>query len=385
MIPFHKAYQLKQAVPYLTEVLTSGRTEGDGPMSERCELWLSKAYSQSRLLMMTSGTHALEAALHALRLSPNDEVIVPSYSYPSAANAVILAGGTVVYAEVEPAHLTIDVSRLPLHVTKRTRAIICVHYGGNSCDMIAVQAIAKPRGIAVIEDCAQSFMTRYQNQLTGTMGTFGCFSFHGTKDIVAGEGGFLLINDPVYETAVRQFRQKGTNRDDYLKAIVQNYYWVSPGSSYVPAELTMALLLSQLEMSTEIVLQKRAHFARYQTFFDQLSQKLNLMLWLDGYSTEAPDTACNGHLFYLLFKARPDAQAFIAFMASQDIETRTHFVPLHESSFGQSFIRPENEFTVEAQLGQRLVRLPLFTDLTGQMIDQILAAAESFFYSRKYD
>ncbi len=379
MIPFHKAYRLDLAMPYLEQVLALGRTEGDGPKTEDCRLFLSKLFAANDVLMMTSGTHALEAALHALKLETGDEVILPSFCYPSAANAVILAGGTVVYGEVEPVHLTLDPTFLESHITPRTRAVIAVHYGGNCCDMDAINLVAIPRKLAVIEDCAQSFMSFYKGQLSGTLGTFGCFSFHGTKDVVAGEGGFLLVNDPAYARSARQFRQKGTDRDAYLQRLVSHYQWVSSGSSYVPGELTMALLRSQLELSAEIVRRKRDLFFCYQTFLSQNKKVFKLSKWLDKFSTEAIHSKTNGHLFYLLFKEADTANSFIQSMSVREIETRTHFVPLHESKYGQDFIRPENQFTVENSIGQRLVRLPLFADLTPSELAIIQDAIKQFF------
>ncbi|MDD2534146.1 MAG: aminotransferase class I/II-fold pyridoxal phosphate-dependent enzyme [Eubacteriales bacterium] len=388
MIPFHKPYRLDQARHAIEQVLTLGKTEGDGPMTACCQNDISTCLTSknaaksnpAEVLMMTSGTHALEAALYAINLDAGDEVILPSFAYPSAANAVILAGGTVVYAEVEPSHLTIDPARIKYHITPHTKAILVVHYGGVSCDMPAIMAIAQTHHLIVIEDCAQSFLSSDHGLFTGTIGHFGCFSFHGTKDIVAGEGGALVINHPDYVKFARQFRQKGTNRDEFAIGQVNFYEWISCGSSYAPSEIAMALLHSQLELSDEIVTSKRALFTRYLAFFRNESGGLSerYQSHLVSTSTSPKYGKANGHLFYLLFHAADQATAFIRYLSDQGIDARTHFVPLHESQFGRQFIRPENDFHVEAGLGQRLVRLPLFAALTFAEQDYILTVADRF-------
>lgn len=409
-LPFQKPYRLETARPLVEQVLASGRTEGDGPMTARCQALLASQFSLQKpaspssphqnqipaqaVFLVTSGTAALELAVQALQLQPGDEVIVPSFAYPSAANAVLLAGGTVVYGEVEPVHLTLDPARLPLHITAKTRAIILVHYGGISCDLAPIQAICADHDLCIIEDCAQSYLSTYQGRPTGTFGTFGCFSFHGTKDVICGEGGALLVNDPDYLERVRLFRQKGTNRDAFTSGQVAFYDWQSIGSSYAPGELAMALLLSQLELATEILSCKRHLFARYVQHFYRQKDKPAYRSQLAGYSSHCapvlldtgnrrsssaqPDGA-NGHLFYLLFRDAATAAELIRHLAAAGIEARTHFVPLHESPFGRSFIRPANDFSFENGLGQRLVRLPLYAAMTETEQDQILSAVDAFF------
>ncbi len=251
--------------------------------------------------------------MQALQLQPGDEVIVPSFAYPSAANAVLLAGGTVVYCEVEPVHLTLDPARLPRHITAKTRAVILVHYGGISCDLAPIQAICTAHDLCIIEDCAQSYLSTSQGRPTGTFGTFGCFSFHGTKDVVCGEGGALLVNDPAFLERVRLFRQKGTNRDAFTNGQVAFYDWQSVGSSYAPSELAMALLLSSWSWL-------RKSSAARDTFLPATSsmspQKDNPAFQAliagsvqhrapartNSGGSSAPLDGANGHLFYLLFR-----------------------------------------------------------------------------------
>jgi len=389
IIPFQKSYRLETARPLFDEVIASGRTEGDGPMTARCQALIASQTSSHQvqdaaqsIFLVTSGTAALELAVQALRLQPGDEVIVPSFAYPSATNAVLLAGGTVVYCEVEPVHLTLDPARLPLHITQKTRAVILVHYGGISCDLAPIQAICAAHDLCIIEDCAQSYLSTFQGRPTGTYGTFGCFSFHGTKDVVCGEGGALLVNDPTYLERVRLFRQKGTNRDAYTSGQVAFYDWQSVGSSYAPSELAMALLLSQLELAPEILSRKRHLCDRYVQHFSRLKNTAAYQSLLLSHSTHPEATAGpsdgNGHLFYLLFRDATPAEALIRHLAAAGIEARTHFVPLHESPFGRTFIRPANDFRVEKGLGQRLVRLPLYAAMTEFEQDQVLQAVDAF-------
>lgn len=395
IIPFQKTYRLETARPLVEQVLASGRTEGDGPMTAQCQALLASQFSALKpsdpsglqqihkaaqsIFLVTSGTAALELALHALQLQPGDEVIVPSFAYPSAANAVLLAGGTVVYCEVEPVHLTLDPARLPLHITVKTKAVILVHYGGISCDLAPIQTVCAAHDLCIIEDCAQSYLSTYQGRPTGTFGTFGCFSFHGTKDVVCGEGGTLLVNDPAYLDRVRLFRQKGTNRDAFTSGRVAFYDWQSVGSSYAPSELAMALLQSQLELAPDILSRKRDLFDRYVQHFSRQQEQPAYRNLVVGHSLPAETGDGNGHLFYLLFRESLPAAALIRHLAAAGIEARTHFVPLHESPFGRTYIRPANDFSVETGLGQRLVRLPLYAAMTRPEQDRVLSAVDAFF------
>ncbi len=375
MIPFQKPFALDEATANIQRVLESGHTEGDGPMTQRCSRWLADTYGREPFFMMTSCTHALETAMHLLDLAPGDEVILPSFAHPSDANAVLLAGGTVVYAEVEPHHLTLDPERLVRHITSRTRAIVPIHYGGISCRMDAIMAVADQYGLVVVEDCAQSFLTRYKGRLTGTWGQMACFSFHGIKDVVAGEGGALLVNEPAWVSRASRFRQKGTNRDAFTSGLINRYEWTGPGSSYSPAELSMALLASQLSHSDQILQGRRRLFDRYARHFDGVARGENPLL--AGASFEEEDDRANGHLFYLLMRDGGQASQLVQALSQAGVDARTHFVPLHESAYGRRFIRPANTFTVEADLGRRLVRLPVYMALTDSEQDRVLETVDA--------
>ncbi|MDD3930619.1 MAG: dTDP-4-amino-4,6-dideoxygalactose transaminase [Eubacteriales bacterium] len=376
-IPFQKPFQLVKADPYIQQVILSGRTEGDGIMTARCRAWLSERLSTDNILMMSSCTQALEASIQLAGLCPGEEVIIPSFSHPSAANAVLLAKGTVVFTEVEPVHLTLDPLSLERHITSRTRAVIVVHYGGISCDMDLIMAIARRHDLVVIEDCAQSFLSQYKQQMTGTIGHFGCFSFHGTKDVVAGEGGALLVNDDRFVQTARTYHQKGTNRNAFENGTVNYYEWVSAGSSCSPGELSMALLLAQLETSEEILNRHCQLFDRYFRHFSDLPGN-PMTSRLLGCSSPRPGCSGNGHLFYLLLQQAEDAENLISFLSVRHIDARNHFVPLHESLFGQQFIRQENQFSTELNIGQRLVRLPVFSDMTDSEQSYVIDTVDQF-------
>lgn len=369
---FQEPFRPELALGDLEKVLRES-TAGDGIYTRCCQQWLQSQLGCPDVLMTTSCTHALELALHVLELEPDDEVIVPAYTYPSTANAVLLAGGRVVYSEVEANHLTLDPKRLEAHITGKTRGIVAVHYGGNCCQMDAIMEIAERRGLIVIEDGAQSFLSSYENRYAGTLGHLGCLSFHGTKDVIAGEGGALLVNAPQFLSAAQAFRMKGTNSMAFKAGEVARYEWVSLGSSYSPSELTMALLYSQLKQSGEILERRRQLFAVYADFFLEKQYEQ-----LSSYSTFSEKTMPNGHLYYIIFREIPEARKLQEHLASQGIPAQTHFVPLHESVMGKQFIRKNNSFIHEAGLGQRLLRLPLHPAMTDAQQLRVLDAVNGY-------
>lgn len=372
---------MEVAKKYIDDVLTSGHLEGDGKYTLKCEEWISREIGASHVFMMTSCTHALESAIRVLGLNGDDEVIMPSFTYPSTANAVVLAGANVVFSEVKEENLTIDETRIEEKITPRTKAIIVVHYGGVPCDMDPIMVIASKYNLVVIEDSAQSFLTKYKDKYTGTIGHLGCFSFHGTKDFVAGEGGAIIVNDPKYKELVEVFRQKGTNRSAFIDGRSEYYEWVHEGSSYSPSELTMAVLYSQLELKDRIISKRHIIYKRYREYMEMISVRYNLSDRLK-YST-TPFKLVNGHLFYLLFTSVNEANAFRIHLAKTGIETRTHFVPLHESQKGKEYVVDANSFVNENNIGQRLVRLPIYPDLQQREQDTIHNAIRHFFKTYK--
>lgn len=373
MIEFQKAFNLEASKTYMDDCLSGGHLSGDGKYTELCCHWIRERLSVPEVLMTTSCTHALELALNILNLGPEDEVIVPSYTYPSTANAVLMAGGKVVFSEVRSSDLTMDPDRLAGKINHRTKAIIPVHYAGNVCQMDALMAIARTHGLMVIEDSAQGFLAAYKGQYAGTFGDFGCFSFHGTKDFVAGEGGALCINNPSYIEQAGFFHDKGTNRTAFVEGRVSRYEWVAKGSSYSPSELVMALLYGQLTQAEAILQRRKAFYDRYVSFF-----KANAYPLLDGYSMPAEEVTNNGHTYWIRFHSPIKADGFRRFMKQRGINAYSHFVPLHSSMYGQRFQDGGMAFDVEKELGRRLIRLPLYPDLTENDFDVIIEAVTDY-------
>lgn len=381
MIEFQKPYKMENAKKYLDDVLQIGYLQGDGKYTKKCQEWMMKELKAEGVYMMTSCTHALECAVRVLKLKADDEVIMPSFTFPSTANAVVLTGAKVIFSEVTKKNLTIDVTKIEEKISPRTKAIIVVHYGGASCDMAEVMAIATKYNLLVIEDSAQSFLTKYKNKFTGTIGDIGCFSFHGTKDFVAGEGGAIIVNDPKYIEDVEIFRQKGTNRSAFIEGRSKFYEWVGQGSSYSPSELTMATLFSQLELKGTIMTKRQHIYKEYLEGLTLISHQYKLKERI-SYSSTLPNLV-NGHLFYILFESVNEARAFSLYLAEKDIETRGHFVPLHESLKGKSYKLSTSNFIVEDNIGQRLVRLPIYPDLQQKEQDKVLATIHEFFEAYK--
>lgn len=379
MIPFQKPYGLEKALPLLEQVLAGGRTGGDGGMTDQCRDWLLAQMPAADARMTASGTAALEAAFAVMDLSPGDEVILPAYAYPADATAILRAGGVPVYAPVEPVRLTLNPDALPDLITPRTRAVLAVHYGGQCCDMDAILRFAGQHRLLVVEDAAQAFLSRDKGRYAGTMGDFGCFSFHGTKDIVAGEGGALLVNNPRYVQPVLQWCQGGTNREAFTRGQVPRYEWVGPGTSMAPSELAMALLASQLSRAETVTAGRRrlyrvyaAHFAASAVPEGQPSAVLQ------GAAQVVDGVEENGHLYWLLLRRGEQADQLRQWLSAKGIDARTHFVPLHESAFGQRFVRPGQQFPLERDIGRRLVRLPLYHGMTDTEQQTVLAAVDAW-------
>lgn len=369
MIDFQKTYQLKHSQKYIEKVLNTGRVDSGGKFTRLCIKWLKKRYNTD-VYMSTSGTHALELALRALALKPGDEVLVPSYTFTSTANSILIAGATPVLVPVSERDFTVDADCLEQFIRPQTKAMIVVHYGGKSCDMDQIMGIAKKHKLKVVEDCAQAFLTEcsYQGQTryVGTIGDFGCFSFHFSKDVVAGEGGAIMVNNKDYLKFVSIYREKGTNREDFINGQVSNYQWISLGSSYIPSELIMALLLGQLELSDQIVQLKRESFQYYEARFKQA--QLEKLVKMD-YSKS--DKYTNGHLYYVVFEALDLALSVTEQLGRRGIDARTHFIPLHSSKYGRQFAG-DYEFRVERDLGKRLIRLPLYAGISQSDIDLVV-------------
>lgn len=365
---FNIPYQSKNEINYIKKAIMQGKTSGDGNYTKLCEKKLENLLSSRKILMTTSCTHALEVVFELLELK-DFEVITPTYNFPSATNAILKNGGKVIFSEVNKEDLCIDVSKIEEKITAKTKAILLVHYGGRSCNMDPILDIANKYNLYIIEDTAQGLFSKYKDKSLGTIGHFGCFSFHETKNISCGEGGALSINikdNDMIEKA-KQIIQKGTNRSAFNRGDVEFYEWVRKGSSYAPSNILMAYLYSQLE-DLDIIQEKRKKiFKKYLNFFKQ-----EQFYSIEGFSKENIFGDFNYHIFYVIFKEELNASTFMKELNKKHIYSYTHFVPLHLSEMGISLGYKKEDFLFESTIYKRLVRLPLHSMMDDEIIKYIL-------------
>lgn len=360
MIPFNKLYSTGQELPYLTEALLSGSLAGDGPFTQRCQLWLKQQTNCDQALLTHSCTSALEMAALLLNIQPGDEIIMPSYTFVSTANAFALRGGVPVFVDIRDNTLNLDENLIEAAITSRTRAITVVHYAGVACEMRAILAIAKRYGLAVVEDAAHGMMARYHGQLLGSLGDLGAYSFHDTKNIISGEGGSLVINDSSFVLSAETIRQKGTNRSRFLRGEVDKYTWETLGSSFLPSELNAAFLWAQLEQAEWITQQRLALWESYQELLKPLEQQglLRRPILPNGCQH-------NAHLYYLLLSPEIDRQLLLEQCKKQGVSILGHYdTPLHRSPGGERYGKTSGQLVITEAVAQRLIRLPLWIGLS---------------------
>jgi dTDP-4-amino-4,6-dideoxygalactose transaminase len=373
VIPFHKPALIGQEVTHLLQSLVSGNVAGDGPFSQKCHQFLEEALGTPKALLTTSCTDALEMAALLLDIQPGDQVIVPDFTFVSTVNAFVLRGAEPVFVDIRPDTLNLDERLLEAAITPRTKAIIPVHYAGVSCEMDEIMRIANRYGIPVVEDNAHGLFGRYRDQSLGTIGALGTQSFHQTKNFSCGEGGALLINDPNLIERAEVLREKGTNRRRFLMGQVDKYSWVDVGSSFLPADLLAAVLYGQLESHTYI--QSRRQFI-WQYYAQQLAG------WATAQGVQLPTvpahTAQAYHLFYLILPSLEARQALIQHLKAQGIHTAFHYLPLHLSEMGQQWGGRPGDFPVTEFVSERLLRLPLYPNLSAADLNKIVTAIHHF-------
>jgi len=367
MIPFNKPYMTGKELFYIAEAHFNGMLAGDGPFTKRCHNWLEARTGSEKALLTHSCTAALEMAAMLLDIQPGDEVIMPSYTFVSTANAFVLRGGVPVFVDISPVTLNIDETLIEAAITPRTKAIVPVHYAGVACEMDAIMDIARRHKLMVVEDAAQGIMSSYKGRPLGSIGHLGCLSFHETKNIISGEGGALLINDTSLAHRAEIIREKGTNRSEFFRGQVDKYTWCDVGSSYLPGELIAAFLWAQMEAADEITHRRLAIWHNYHKAFSSLEH--------DG-SVRRPMVphGCtqNAHMYYLLLPDLVARTAFINRMRQNKIASVFHYVPLHRAPAGERFGRAHGELPITVDLADRLVRLPLWVGLEEQ-IDVVIA------------
>jgi len=372
-IPYNRPCFEGKELVYIAKAIDSCHISGDGLFTERCQSLLQDLLAVPRVLLTTSCTHALEMAALLLDLQPGDEVIVPSFTFVSTANAFALHGGRPVFVDVRPDTLNLDENLLEALVTPRTRAIVPVHYAGIACEMDTILSIAQRHGISVIEDNAHGFLGRYKGRYLGTLGSMAAQSFHETKNVMCGEGGALLLNDPAYIRRAEIVRQKGTDRSRFLRGEVDKYTWVDVGSSYAPADILAAFLYAQLEARDHIQEHRRRIWTTYYNGLGKWACERGVTL------PTVPQT-CQPtyHLFYLLMPSLEERQALIAHLRRQGILSVFHFQPLHISKMGQRFGGKPGDCPVAENVSDRLVRLPFYNQLTEEEQESVIQAVHDF-------
>ena len=362
MIPFNKPYMTGKEVDYIMQAHANGHLSGDGPFTKRCNTWLEQEIGARKALLTHSCTAALEMAAILLDLKAGDEVIMPSYTFVSTANAFVLRGAVPVFVDIRPDTLNIDEALIEQAITPRTKAICVVHYAGVACEMDTIMAIAKRHNLKVVEDAAQAIFSTYKGRPLGSIGDLAALSFHETKNVISGEGGALLINDPALIERAEIIREKGTNRSRFFRGQVDKYTWVDVGSSYLPSELIAAFLAAQLEHGTEITARRLAIWDRYHKWAAPLEAS-----GLLRRPVVPADCRHNAHMYYLLLAGLERRTAFIAAMKAADIGTVFHYIPLHSSPAGQHFGRTSGELPHTDAINARLVRLPFWVGMEDQL------------------
>jgi dTDP-4-amino-4,6-dideoxygalactose transaminase len=358
MIVFNKPYLTGKEELYIAEAHTRGQLAGDGHFTKLCSTWLEQRSGCYKALLTHSCTAALEMAAILADIQPGDEIIMPSYTFVSTANAFVLRGGIPVFVDIRADTLNIDESLIEAAITPRTKAIVPVHYAGVACDMASVMDIAQRHNLLVIEDAAQGVLASYKGKALGSIGHIGCYSFHETKNIISGEGGALLINDPALVERAEIIREKGTNRNKFFRGQVDKYTWVDIGSSYLPSEIIAAFLWAQLQEADLITSKRLSIWNRYHEAFADLETAGRLLRPKIPYGLEH-----NGHAYYLVLKNLADRMAFINTMKKQEVSCSFHYVPLHSSPAGEKYGRVYGNMPITRNTEHCLVRMPLWPGL----------------------
>ena len=365
-IPFNRPCIGDLELAHVKAALVSGRVAGDGPYTQRCARLLESRFGTPRALLTTSCTAALEMAAMLGELRPGDEVILPSYTFVSTANAIVLRGATPVFVDVREDTLNLDERLIEAAVTPRTRAVWPVHYAGVACEMDEILATARRHGLLVVEDAAQGVHASYRGRWLGTIGDLGCYSFHETKNFACGEGGALLVNAQRMVARAEILREKGTNRSQFLRGQVDKYTWVDVGSSYVLSDVLAAMLLGQLERMEEITARRRAICGLYDRLLAPLAERGLLRL-----PVVPPHCASNYHMYYVLTAGIEERTSLIEHLKRAGILATFHYVPLHTSAVGRSLGGREGMLPVTERASARLVRLPLYFDMTDGEVREV--------------
>ncbi|PHV07828.1 dTDP-4-amino-4,6-dideoxygalactose transaminase [Janthinobacterium sp. BJB412] len=370
-IPFNKPFMTGRELWYIAQAHTAGHLSGDGGFTKRCHAWLEQRTGARRALLTHSCTAALEMAALLAEVGPGDEVIMPSYTFVSTANAFVMRGAVPVFVDIRADTLNIDETKIEAAITARTKVILPVHYAGVACEMDTIMDIARRHKLIVVEDAAQGIMSSYKGRPLGSIGHLGAYSFHETKNIIAGEGGALLVNDALFAERAEIIREKGTNRGQFFRGQVDKYTWVDIGSSYLPGEVIAAFLWAQMEEADAITARRLALWDRYHAALApfEAAGRLRRPVLPEG-------CAHNAHMYYILLESLEQRSAVIAHMKAQGVNTVFHYVPLHSAPAGLRLSRVHGEQDNTDRLSDRLLRLPLWVGLEDQQ-DTVIAALDA--------
>ena len=374
MIPFNVPPYIGEEFDYIKQAIDNRKICGDGPFTQKCNEWFEKRTGCPKVLLTTSGTSALEMAAILVGLHPGDEVILPSFTFSSTANCVVLMGAKCVFVDVRPDTMNIDETKIEAAVTDKTKAIIPVHYGGVACEMDTIMDIARRHNLKVIEDAAQGVMSTYKGRALGTIGDFGCYSFHETKNLSMGEGGAILINDPTYLERAEILREKGTNRSKFYRGEIDKYSWVDKGSSYLPSEMLAAYLYCQLEHADEIYEDRMRSWNHYREGLADLEA-----IGLIDYQSISDDCVHNAHVFYIKTRDYDERSRLISFLKENGVLSVFHYVPLHSAIAGRKYGRFSGEDIYTTSESLRLLRLPMYYRLSDDDIEYVISKVKQFY------
>lgn len=376
MIPFNIPPYAGREQEYIAQAIAAHKLCGDGQFTKKCHTWFEEHTGTKKALLTTSGTHALEMASILCGLKAGDEVILPSFTFSSTANALVLAGATLVFVDIRPDTMNIDENKIESAITDKTKAIMAVHYAGVSCEMDKIMEIAEKYNLKVIEDAAQGVMSSYKGRALGTIGDFGCYSFHETKNYSMGEGGALLIRDSDAVEPAEVLREKGTNRSRFLRGQVDKYTWVNYGSSYLPSELNAAYLFAQLEEAEKINDMRIACWNHYYEGLKPLADAGKIEIARIPQECEH-----NAHMFWIKAKDLEERTELIAFLKERGIASMFHYVPLHSAEAGLKYGRFHGEDVYTTKESERLARLPMYYGLTFEDVEIVINAVKEFYAS----
>lgn len=374
MVNFNVPPYVGTELDYVKQAIESHKICGDGEFTKKCNKWMEEKFCAQKVLLTTSGTTALDMAALLCDLKPGDEVILPSFTFSSTATAFVLAGAKLVFVDIRPDTMNIDEKKIEAAITEKTKVIVPVHYAGVACEMDTIMKIAKKYNLKVVEDAAQGVMSTYKGKALGTIGDFGCFSFHETKNYSMGEGGALIINDPEYNEKAEILREKGTNRSKFFRGQVDKYTWVDFGDSYLPSEINAAYLWAQLQEAEKINENRLTTWAYYNDSFRDLEEQGKTEL-----PTIPGECKHNAHMFYLKCADLDERTRFISYLKEQGVQAVFHYIPLHSAPAGEKYGRFSGRDVCTTKESERLVRLPLYYNLKSEDKEKVVKAVREFF------